>query len=84
MLGITDLTTYLIGTVAIVLLPGPNSLYVLSVAAGRGVRSGYAAACGVFAGDSILMFLGFIWIVAIALFFYARAMKAQGFCADMG
>ena len=57
MLGITDLTTYLIGTVAIVLLPGPNSLYVLSVAAGRGVRSGYAAACGVFAGDSILMFL---------------------------
>ena len=57
MLGITDLTTYLIGTVAIVLMPGPNSLYVLSVVAGRGVRSGYAAACGVFAGDSILMLL---------------------------
>lgn len=29
-------------------------------------------------GDSILMFLGFIWIVAIVLFLYARAMKAQG------
>lgn len=57
MLGVTDLTTYLIGTIAIILVPGPNSLYVLSVAAGRGVRSGYAAACGVFTGDSILMFL---------------------------
>lgn len=27
MLGITDLTTYVIGTFLIILLPGPNSLY---------------------------------------------------------
>ena len=33
MLGITDLTTYVIGTILIILLPGPNSLYVLAVAA---------------------------------------------------
>ncbi len=57
MLGITDLTTYVLGTIAIVLLPGPNSLFVLSVAARRGVRPGYAAACGVFAGDTVLMTL---------------------------
>ncbi|MBQ0932886.1 leucine efflux protein LeuE [Ideonella sp. 4Y16] len=57
MLGITDLTTYLLGTIAIVLLPGPNSLFVLSVAARRGVRPGYAAACGVFVGDTVLMTL---------------------------
>lgn len=57
MLGITDLTTFVIGTIAIVLLPGPNSLFVLSVAARRGVRAGYAAACGVFAGDTVLMVL---------------------------
>jgi leucine efflux protein len=37
MLGITDITTYLIGTIIIVLLPGPNSMYVLSVAAQRGI-----------------------------------------------
>ena len=30
MLGITDLWTYVLGTIAIVLLPGPNSLFVLS------------------------------------------------------
>lgn len=55
MLGITDFTTYLLGTIAIILLPGPNSLFVLSVAARRGVRAGYAAAFGVFAGDTVLM-----------------------------
>jgi leucine efflux protein len=54
-LGITDLWTYVLGTIAIVLLPGPNSLFVLSVAAQRGVRHGYAAACGVFVGDAVLM-----------------------------
>ncbi len=57
MLGITDLATFVIGTIAIVLLPGPNSLFVLSVAARRGVRAGYAAAFGVFAGDTVLMVL---------------------------
>lgn len=57
MLGITDLWTYVLGTIAIVLLPGPNSLFVLSVAARRGVRPGYAAACGVFVGDTVLMLM---------------------------
>jgi leucine efflux protein len=57
MLGITDLTTYIIGTFLIILLPGPNSIYTLSVAARRGVRRGYRAALGVFVGDSILMAL---------------------------
>ena len=57
MFGITDLTTYLLGTLFIVLLPGPNSMYVLSVAAQRGVRAGFAGACGVFVGDFVLMTL---------------------------
>ncbi|MFE2306120.1 leucine efflux protein LeuE [Streptomyces sp. NPDC059411] len=57
MLGVTDLPTYLAGLVLIILLPGPNSLYVLSVAARRGVRKGYTAAFGVFTGDAVLMTL---------------------------
>ncbi len=56
-LGITDIWTYVLGTVAIVLLPGPNSLFVLSTAARRGVGTGYRAAAGVFVGDGVLMFL---------------------------
>ncbi|MFF2998386.1 leucine efflux protein LeuE [Streptomyces sp. NPDC057950] len=57
MLGVIDLPTYLAGLVLIVLLPGPNSLYVLSVAARRGVRTGYKAAAGVWCGDTVLMTL---------------------------
>ncbi|MFI9822493.1 leucine efflux protein LeuE [Streptomyces sp. NPDC052013] len=57
MFGVNDLPTYLAGLVLIVLLPGPNSLYVLSVAARKGVRTGYAAAAGVFTGDAVLMTL---------------------------
>ncbi|MEU2583267.1 leucine efflux protein LeuE [Streptomyces avermitilis] len=57
MLGVTDLPTYLAGLVLIVLLPGPNSLYVLSVAARKGIRAGYTAAAGVWCGDTVLMTL---------------------------
>jgi leucine efflux protein len=57
MFGVIDLPTYLAGLVLIVLLPGPNSLYVLSVAARRGVRQGYRAAAGVWCGDTVLMTL---------------------------
>ncbi|MET7696214.1 MULTISPECIES: leucine efflux protein LeuE [unclassified Streptomyces] len=57
MLGVIDLPTYLAGLILIVLLPGPNSLYVLSVAARRGVRTGYKAAAGVWCGDTVLMVL---------------------------
>ncbi|MFD5479595.1 leucine efflux protein LeuE [Streptomyces hawaiiensis] len=57
MFGVVDLPTYLAGLVLIVLLPGPNSLYVLSVAARRGVRAGYSGAAGVWCGDTVLMTL---------------------------
>ncbi|MFC5957317.1 leucine efflux protein LeuE [Streptomyces pratens] len=57
MFGVIDLPTYLAGLILIVLLPGPNSLYVLSVAARRGVRTGYKAAAGVWCGDAVLMTL---------------------------
>ena len=55
--GITDLPTFILGTIFIVLLPGPNSLYVMSVASRWGVAAGYRGACGVFVGDAILMLL---------------------------
>lgn len=57
MLGVNDLTTYVLGALVIVLLPGPNSLYVLSVAARKGIGTGYRAAAGVFVGDFTLISL---------------------------
>lgn len=57
MYGITDLATFVLGTIFIVLLPGPNSLYVLTVASRKGVGAGYRGAFGIFTGDTILMVL---------------------------
>ena len=57
MFGITDLGVFIAGTIAIVLLPGPNSLYVLTVATRSGMARGYAGAAGIFTGDLILMML---------------------------
>lgn len=55
--GITDITTFVLGTIFIVLLPGPNSVFVLSTASMHGIGAGYRAAAGVFVGDAILMLL---------------------------
>jgi leucine efflux protein len=55
--GVTDIWTYVIGAIGVILLPGPNSLFVLSVATARGVRAGYQGAMGVFLGDTILLAL---------------------------
>lgn len=58
--GIVDFSTYLLGTIFIILLPGPNSLYVLAVSTQKGWRFGAWGALGIFIGDSVLM-------IAIAL-----------------
>ena len=65
MLGITDPLTYLLGTVAIILLPGPNSIFVLATAARSGVRAGYRAAGGVFLGDAVLMTLSAVGVASL-------------------
>lgn len=79
--GITDFWTYVLGTIFIVLLPGPNSMYVLSVAAQRGVRAGYRGACGVFLGDAILMVLSAAGVASLlraspALFYVVKYLGA--------
>lgn len=55
--GVTDLGTYVLGALGIILLPGPNSLFVLSVATARGIRAGVQGALGVFVGDTVLLVL---------------------------
>lgn len=53
--GITDYLAYVLGTIAIVLLPGPNSMYCMYVASSQGVKQGYKTVLGIFLGDAILM-----------------------------
>ncbi|HMT94473.1 leucine efflux protein LeuE [uncultured Thiothrix sp.] len=53
--GVHSYLTYVLGVIMIVLLPGPNSVFVLALSAQKGVRAGWKAAMGIFVGDAILM-----------------------------
>lgn len=55
MFGISSLGTYIIGTIAIILLPGPNSLFCLSITAKSSKKAGYQALLGILLGDSVLI-----------------------------
>ena len=37
--GVTDLGTFVLGTIFIVLVPGPNSLYVMTIASRFGIAA---------------------------------------------
>ena len=57
MFGIINPLSYLIGTIILIITPGPNSMFCLSVAAQQGARKAYHAICGVLLGDSVLILL---------------------------
>ena len=64
-LGVLNYVTYVIGTLLIVLLPGPNSLYVLALSARQGARFGWYALFGILVGDSLLMLATALGAVSI-------------------
>jgi leucine efflux protein len=53
--GIIHFSSYVLGAILIILLPGPNSLYVLALSAEQGWRKGIWASAGIVVGDAILM-----------------------------
>jgi leucine efflux protein len=53
--GIIHFPSYVLGAILIILLPGPNSLYVLALSAEQGWRKGIWASAGIVVGDAILM-----------------------------
>jgi leucine efflux protein len=53
--GIIHFPSYLMGAILIILLPGPNSLYVLTLSAERGWQKGLWASVGIVVGDAIIM-----------------------------
>jgi len=65
MFGVTDFPTYLLGVVVIILLPGPNSLFVLATTATRGPAVAMRAAAGVFVGDLVLMTLASVGVASL-------------------
>ena len=63
--GVLNFWTYVVGAFFIVLVPGPNTLFVLKTGIGHGVKKGYLAATGVFIGDAVLMFLAWAGVDAL-------------------
>lgn len=55
MFGISNLSAFVIGAIAIILLPGPNSMYCLTVAGRYGVRAAYRVVAGILLGDALLI-----------------------------
>ena len=53
--GVIHFPSYLMGAILIILLPGPNSLYVLALSAERGWQKGIWASVGIVVGDAIIM-----------------------------
>ncbi len=65
MFGIVDLLTFLLGTTLIVLLPGPNTLYIMAVSAHDGITAGFKGAAGIFCSDMVLMFLSVAGVASL-------------------
>ncbi|MBB1271905.1 leucine efflux protein LeuE [Psychromonas sp. SR45-3] len=73
-LGVLNYATYFVGTLFIVLLPGPNSLYVLALSARQGARLGWSALLGILVGDSLLMLATALGAVSILVTYPALFM----------
>lgn len=63
--GVINITTYLAGMFFIIIIPGPNSLYVFKTSISKGIASAYKAATAVFIGDAVLIFLAYIGVASI-------------------
>lgn len=62
-----DWLGFVIASVAVVLAPGPGSMFVAKTAAGGGVRAGRLAMLGIMAGDTCLIVLSLLGVSALFL-----------------
>lgn len=66
-IGVVNISAFALASLLIVLCPGPNSLFVLRTAIASGARTAFAAACGVFLGDTILMLATYLGVAAVIM-----------------
>lgn len=63
--GVLSYWSYFIGAIFIILLPGPNTFFVLKTSVAHRLRNGYVAASAVFIGDAVLMFLAYAGVATL-------------------
>lgn len=65
MFGVTDLWLFVVSGIALNMIPGPDSLYIVGRSAGQGFRAGSVAALGIGAGTFIHIFAAAFGLSAI-------------------
>ncbi len=55
--GVINYYSFVAAAIAIVILPGPTSMYVLALAGKHGIKSAYKAALGIFLVDALIMLI---------------------------
>lgn len=65
MFGVTDLWLFIVSGLALNMLPGPDSLYIIGRSAGQGFRAGSVAALGIGTGTFIHIFAAAFGLSAI-------------------
>lgn len=83
--GVLNYWVYLLAVIGAILIPGPNSIFVLTTAAQGGVTKGYQAAGAVFLGDAILMTVSVLGVASLIkalpmLFLIVKAIGALYLC----
>ena len=63
--GVLNYWTYLLGAIFIILVPGPNTFFVLKTGVSHGIRKGYMTAHSVFIGDAGLRSLSFAGVATL-------------------
>lgn len=75
MLGITDLTTFIVTVIVFLAIPGPGNLALITSTGKGGIRGGLAATLGVILGDQVLMWSAVAGVAAL-LAAYPQAFNA--------
>jgi leucine efflux protein len=77
-----------VASVAIVLAPGPGSMFVARTAATRRVQAGFMAMLGIMVGDACLIFLSLVGVSALFLahpsVFHAIRLAGAGYLIFLG
>ncbi len=66
-LGVIQFWTFLSGVIVIILLPGPNSLFVLKTSISQGPTVAWQAVAAVLLGDAVLILLSYLGVASLLL-----------------
>lgn len=65
--GVMNAGLYALGALALVLAPGPNSIFVFKTSIQYGSKPAFHAALAVFLGDAALIFLAYLGVAAVRI-----------------